>query len=240
MPSLGAMLEGSSDFRTWQQIGYIRPDNTETVVSLPSAGQGFVRLVSEDTPPNVPTALSACLNEGSVCLEWTGGTGALPRFYVVERSAPNQAWLKIDTLYTADLEPGSAVTARDSSAPDGAWVSYRVSAFNSAGGSAPCASAQVWIPSRPPAFASLVLAIGGPAGPSPVLSWMADPLGIAAEAIVERAAGDAEFSTIASTLPNEPFTDDEELAPGIYRYRVLGRNQSGVSPPSQEVQFIVP
>ncbi|MFM8617236.1 MAG: N-acetylmuramoyl-L-alanine amidase, partial [Opitutaceae bacterium] len=112
---------------------------------------------SPATAPAAPSALAAAYGTGGVNLTWKDETANETGFRVERRAASAADWQTLTTL------PANATTYTDTTAPAGATLVYRVTAFNAAG-NGPQASNE----------ATVGPAITPPAAPPRTGAWLAN------------------------------------------------------------------
>ena len=192
--------------------GVSAPSNTASATTLPN-------------PPSAPSGLTAtAVSAGQVNLAWTD-TSANETGFIIERATGAGAFGQIGTV-----GPNVAAYSDTTVAPATAY-SYRVTATNSGGNSAPSNTATATTPEIAPAAPSnLTVTAGGQMQLN--LTW-SDQSGNEAGFRIERSADGGAFAPIGTVAANATAYSDTALAPATtYSYRVIAFNAAGDSAPS--------
>jgi len=183
---------------------------------------GEILAATLPNPPAPPAQVAARgLTGGQVLLTWREGSPDGHGF-VVERRAADGAFRELARLGRAVFQ------YTDTGLPEGSIATYRVSAFNTGGASAPSAVASGGPLPNPPGRPAHLIATA--VGESTVrLDWT-DTTSTETEFRLERRAEGGEFQTVATLRPGMTSTADGGLQPGgRYHYRLAAANAGGAS-----------
>jgi FtsP/CotA-like multicopper oxidase with cupredoxin domain len=200
----------------------------------------MMRPVTVHVPSAVPAAPVLSFTRGSVDLHWTDGTpvdylapatwtnpGTAEAGYRIERADVVNGQVGAYTTI-ADV-PANTVTYSDNPADPTLTHSYRVTAWNAAGGATSNAVTVDPLPAAPTALTAVVQAAPQlPAGAQVALGWTNNAVG-ATGVVVERASGTGAFSVLATLAPTDTAYTDTTVLPGSYRYQVRAVNAVGSS-----------
>jgi hypothetical protein len=236
-----------------QDLGRLELDGSTTTLTVPTGnGRYHVRVrarssggastVSDDlvivvgtdacsAPPQAPLALRAETAGSRVRLEWLLPPGPVLGTIV-------EASVDLGGSYVEVARQSGAALHFDAQAAPGSYVA-RVRAANACGIGAPSAPIPVELSTNisPPSVPEkLQVAIG--ADRTVTLSWQAST-GLPTGYVVE-VGSEPGLSDLAVTVVPDIALVVTRVPPGTYHVRVRGRNEGGVSPPSNEIIVTVP
>jgi len=179
------------------------------------------------SPPSAPTGLTAMASStGQVDLAWTD-TSANETGFIIERAVGGGAFSQLTTVGV------NTVTYSDTKVAAATTYTYRVTATNTGGNSAPSNTAtattpaSITAPSAPTGLTATASSTG-----QVDLAWT-DTSNNETYFIIERATGAGAFSQLATVGANTvSYSDTTVAAATTYSYRVTATNTGGNSAPS--------
>jgi hypothetical protein len=196
----------------------------EAGCSVPS---GEASATTHQVPPGAPANLQAnAVSAFRIDLSWTAASGTV-ELYRIERRTGGGAFAVIDSV------GGGTLSYQDTGLTPATAYTYRVTACNEAGCSAPSGEASATTHQVPPGAPSNLQA-NAVSSSQINLSWTAAS-GTVELYRIERRTGGGAFAVIDSVGGGTLNYQDTGLAVGTqYTYRVVACNEAGCSAPSNE------
>ncbi len=233
---------------TWQQSGQTSTNDTDFVVTgltqmndyyfrvyayNANGNSGYSNIVSISTPepdiPNPPTLLASPQQTStSISLTWQDNSGKESGFRISRKDLINTSWTQIAE------EPANTVSYTNNGLSSNTTYSYRVTAFNSNGVSAPSNTLTTKTQDNvPPSPSNLAITYNSPGILQ--LSWNDNSSNETGFRLYKSSISEPQFDPIELSANTQQYVDQNITDGYTYHYYVVAYNLVGESNPSNSV-----